>query len=64
MQAYTALTRIRPCGPKREAIRGATYDLAWEGGARSDFSDLPLDAYATLTKGQRAALQHRIKFWE
>ena len=25
--AYAAVTSKRPCGPKREAIRGATYDL-------------------------------------
>ncbi|GIL63069.1 hypothetical protein Vafri_17034 [Volvox africanus] len=26
-EAYTFLTNIRPCGPKRDAIRGATYDV-------------------------------------
>lgn len=26
-EAYAFLTAIRPCGPKRDAIRGATYDV-------------------------------------
>ncbi|KXZ52979.1 hypothetical protein GPECTOR_8g350 [Gonium pectorale] len=26
-EAYSFLTAIRPCGPKRDAIRGATYDV-------------------------------------
>ena len=29
--AYTHLTSIRPCGPKRDAIRGATYDMMYGG---------------------------------
>ena len=27
-EAYDHVTRLRPCGPRREAVRGATYDLA------------------------------------
>ncbi len=33
-EAYTFLTSIRPCGPQRDAIRGATFDvLAGSTGA-------------------------------
>ncbi|KAG2451020.1 hypothetical protein HYH02_004290 [Chlamydomonas schloesseri] len=32
-EAYTHLTTIRPCGPKRDAIRGATYDVLVGSGA-------------------------------
>ncbi|CAL8464176.1 g3711 [Coccomyxa elongata] len=59
-EAYTALTAIRPCGPKREAIRAATYDLLDSRGWH-EFQSLPSDAYAFLNHDDRARLQHRIR---
>lgn len=59
-QAYKALTAIRPCGPKREAIRAATYDLLDSRGWH-EFQHLPSDAYAFLNDDDRARLQHRIR---
>ena len=60
-QAYDALTAIRPCGPKRDAIRGATFDLLDSRGF-GEFERLPSDAYAFLNDDDRARLQQRL--WE
>lgn len=60
MQAYTALTVIRPCGPKRDAIRAATYDLLDSRGWHA-FNNLPSDAYAFLNGDDRRRLQRRIR---
>jgi hypothetical protein len=46
-QAYTFLTSIRPCGPKKEAIRGATFDL---------MSGQPMDAFAQVPEGRFTAV--------
>jgi hypothetical protein len=59
-QAYTALTEIRPCGPKRDAIRAATYDLL-DGRGWHEFHNLPSDAYACLNADDRARLQRRLR---
>jgi hypothetical protein len=62
--AYGAVTSIRPCGPRRESIRGATVDLllrASSGGGGEqqvvDLSTLPEEAGATLTRAEREAVQ-------
>jgi hypothetical protein len=60
-QAYGALTAIRPCGPKRDAIRGATFDLLDARGF-GEFEHLPSDAYALLNEDDRARLHARL--WE
>lgn len=60
-QAYGALTAIRPCGPRRDAIRGATFDLL-DGRPFDQFDGLPSDAYAYLNDDDRARLQRRL--WE
>ncbi|KAK9811671.1 hypothetical protein WJX72_008047 [[Myrmecia] bisecta] len=62
-QAYKHLTDIRPCGPKREAIRGSTYDLL-SGGDWDQFEKLPPEAYASLLEEDRLALQHRVISWQ
>lgn len=58
-QAYDYLTSIRPCGPKKEAIRGATFDLM-SGQAQDQFNHVPSDAYTNLTDEDRYALQWRV----
>lgn len=58
-QAYKALTDLRPCGPKRDAIRGATFDLL--SGAPSDhFEKLGQEAWASLALEDKFALQWRV----
>lgn len=58
-QAYSYLTSIRPCGPKRDAIRGATYDLLsnrhWDG-----FKYEPPHAFAELNAADRRMLWERL----
>lgn len=58
-EAYEHLTRQRPCGPNRDAIRGATFDLV-HGEPFHRFNDLPREMYATLSDVERAVLQHRV----
>ncbi|KAK3263398.1 hypothetical protein CYMTET_27795 [Cymbomonas tetramitiformis] len=58
--AYEHLTSQRPCGPKRDSIRGATYDLM-KGGAWETFSELPPHHYATLTVEERAHVQQCVR---
>lgn len=57
--AYDHVTSIRPCGPNRDAIRGATYDIL-SGGDADAFAALPHHAYSTLEQEDRYALQYRI----
>ena len=57
--AYSHLTSIRPCGPKRDAIRGATFDLM-SGQSFDAFERQPKDAYALLHEADRYALQYRV----
>lgn len=67
-EAYAALTAVRPCGPNKEAIRGATSDLL---SARLQPGQLPppdreLRAWpagqgATLTSEERARLQGALR---
>ncbi|MEW5302476.1 MAG: hypothetical protein WDW38_002367 [Sanguina aurantia] len=57
-EAYDFLTAKRPCGPKKDAIRGATYDVM--DSRRADFegfSRLPAHAWATLNNNDRLVLQ-------
>lgn len=57
--AYKALTDIRPCGPKRDAIRGATHDLL-SRSPPTQFEQLDPKAWATLAPEDRFALQWRV----
>ncbi len=51
-QAYEYLTSIRPCGPKKEAIRSATYDLV-RGLPREGLDRLPSHAFTGLSDWER-----------
>jgi hypothetical protein len=57
--AYKYLTGIRPCGPNKDAIRGATYDLLsgehWDG-----FSRLPGHAFASLSEADRQVVRRKL----
>ena len=57
--AYGYLTAIRPCGPNRDAIRGATHDLL-TGGHWDAFGQLPADAYASLSDDDRATIREKL----
>ena len=58
-EAYEYLTRIRPCGPNADAIRGATFDIldhrAWD-----EFQHLPQDAFRYLSEFDRQVIRQRI----
>lgn len=58
-QAYEHLTTIRPCGPNRDAIRGATYDIL-SGGDWHQFQALAPHAYTTLLQEDKHMLQYHI----
>jgi len=58
-QAYDFLTSIRPCGPKKEAIRGATFDLM-SGQPMDNFTGAPGDAFTNMPDVDRYALQWRV----
>ena len=57
--AYMYLTGIRPCGPNKDAIRGATYDLL-AGGRWEGFSQLPADAYSSISDDERELSRERL----
>lgn len=58
-EAYQALTQIRPCGPNRDAVRGATFDVL-DARHFDDFVHLPSDAWAFLNQDDKARLQGRL----
>jgi protein-tyrosine phosphatase len=59
--AYAHVTGIRPCGPNKDAIRGATYDLLsnghWDG-----FHQTPHHAWTRLDEAQRQQIQEKLGF--
>lgn len=57
--AYKHLTDIRPCGPNRDAIRGATYDVL-DDRHFDEFFNLPDRSWAFLNEQDKARLQQRI----
>ncbi len=59
LQAYDHLTSIRPCGPKRESIRGATFDVL-RGGTGENLIHLPPNAFDNVSREERAEIQRRI----
>ena len=59
LQAYSSLTSIRPCGPKKEAIRGATYDLLDDRGFDT-FQHLPETSYSLLSPEQKVAIRGKL----
>lgn len=58
-EAYEHLTKIRPCGPNRDAIRGATYDIV-SGGDWHAFQALAPHMYTTLQQADKHMLQYHI----
>ena len=61
-QAYQHLTDIRPCGPKRDAIRGATFDLCSHRPAH-EFHQLSGDAFSGMSQHEKDTLRHRVVTW-
>lgn len=57
--AYTYLTSIRPCGPKKESIRGATFDIL-DQRHRDEFPGLPEEAWRYLSASDRALIAQRL----
>ena len=57
--AYSYLTTIRPCGPNKDAIRGATHDLLsnqhWD-----NFHHLPSHAFASLSDEDREVIAFKL----
>ena len=59
VQATKHLTDIRPCGPKTDAIRGATYDQL-DGRGFDTFQHLPPESYAYLSQEQRQHIRSKV----
>lgn len=57
--AYDHLTSIRPCGPKKEAIRGATYDIL-DDRHFDEFFHLPDRTWAFMNEQDKQRLQQRL----
>lgn len=55
-QAYQHLTDIRPCGPKKDAIRGATFDLL-DNRPWDEFFNIPDISYSELNSNDKKNLQ-------
>ena len=67
-EAYEVLTRVRPCGPNKEAIRGATCDLLAATGPLftlppppAEGSTWPAGRGAALSREEREQLQRRLR---
>lgn len=59
--AYDALTSKRPCGPNKNAIRGATYDLAKNDPWKESFECLPEHAFENVSDWERSLIQERVR---
>jgi hypothetical protein len=59
VQAYKHLTDIRPCGPNKDAIRGATFDLL-DGRPWEEFQHLPPISYSELNQDDKTNLRNKI----
>lgn len=62
-EAYQELTSIRPCGPKKDAIRGATFDVL-DDRSFDQFAHLPKHAFTSLNDQDRQIIQQRVMSWE
>jgi len=58
--SYRSVTTTRPCGPKKDAVRGATFDLL-KGHDNRPFEHLPDHAWATLSRQDMANIQDRVR---
>lgn len=61
ISAYDFLTSKRPCGPKKEAIRGATYDLAKNSDWQPPLEHLPDFAFTDVADWERRLIQERVR---
>jgi protein-tyrosine phosphatase len=59
--AYDFLTAKRPCGPNKEAIRGATYDLAKTDPNKPKFESLHPDAFKDISTSERQLIQDCVR---
>lgn len=59
-EAYDHLTSIRPCGPNKDAIRGATFDILDDTRHWDEFYSLPKEAFATLSEEDKRVLRKRL----
>ena len=59
--ATRQVTSIRPCGPKRDAVRGASFDLARVPGVTPPFEHLPEHAFSDLSVDERKKVQERVR---
>jgi len=57
------VTRIRPCGPKPDAVRGAMFDLLDDRPAGA-FGGLPDGAWAFLSDRDRSTLEGMRQLWQ
>jgi len=60
--AYNLLTSIRPCGPKKHAVRAATFDLLHrhQGKHHHEFDHMPEEAFAFLNQQDRQCLHQSL----
>lgn len=58
-EAYQHVTAIRPCGPKRDAVRAATYDLL-SGRPYHGFAHEPPHGFAFLNDHDRSRIQRKV----
>lgn len=59
--ATRQVTSARPCGPKRDAVRGASFDLARVPGVTPPFEQLPEHAFSDLSAEERRKVQERVR---
>lgn len=59
--AYDIVTSKRPCGPNKQAIRGATYDLAKNDPWKEPFETLPEQAFEDVADWERKLIQNRVR---
>ncbi|XP_031475498.1 phosphoglucan phosphatase LSF2, chloroplastic [Nymphaea colorata] len=59
--AYDSFVSKRPCGPSKQAIRGATYDLAKDGPWKEPFENLPEYAFTDIADWERRLIQVRVR---
>jgi hypothetical protein len=60
--AYNFLTAKRPCGPKKEAIHGATSNLAKTDPNKQEiFDSLPDHAFTNIATWERQLIQECVR---
>lgn len=59
--AYDTLTSKRPCGPSKQAIRGATYDLAKNDPWKEPLESLPERAFEDVADWERNLIQDQVR---